>query len=60
MDAPSPIRVRAAQTAARARWADHDTRTLRMPDLSPDMAAAIRALIRAAREGDAALAARQA
>lgn len=53
-----PHRVAIGRMGAGVRWQNHDTRTLRLGDLPSPMAAAIRQLVQAAREGDAALAAR--
>ena len=48
-----PHRVEIGRKNATRRWAGHPTVTLRLGDLSAPMAAAIRQLVAAAREGDA-------
>lgn len=43
-------RSRAARIAARQRWAGHDTRVVRLDDLTPEQRRLVLALVRAAKE----------
>ena len=52
MDSPTkdPVKVRAGAIGARARWDGHDTRVVRLGDLTPEQRRLVLALISAARE----------